>query len=192
MPEMMLMNGSWKEVSWDEVRERSGEEAVRALTEPSIPRSEMSEDERHFTDRMQDEAQTSAGMAAAGTTIHHENVPQKYKAYMLTLLSALDKLPDYPVTRAKRETSLSREEIVRYIPGQIVTEETFTSACTARGFRGNVRFLIDPRHAKHTEWISAHPVEGEMMFKAGTRFHVRNRYREDEFVHIELEEVDDD
>ena len=66
MPEMMLPDGTWKEVTWDGIRERSGEDAVRALTEPSIPESEMTSGQRYLADKMQEEALTSAALAAAG------------------------------------------------------------------------------------------------------------------------------
>ena len=117
-------------------------------------------------------------------------VPERYEAYRLTLNDALDRLPDYPADGLKRGTTLNPEGIARYIPGQVVTEPQFTSASTGQGFGGNTRFTIDGLRGKRIHWLSAHPSEGEVLFKAGTRFRVRNRYRDGGITNIELEEVD--
>ena len=118
-------------------------------------------------------------------------LPPRHDDLRQTLNDALDRLPDHPAKGLARGARLTPEGIARYVPGQIVTESQFTSASTGRGFGGNTRFTIDSLRGKRIHWLSAHPSEGEVLFKAGTRFRVRNRYRDGGITNIELEEVDD-
>ena len=118
-------------------------------------------------------------------------VPERYEAYRLTLNDALDRLPDYPADGLKRGTTLSPEEITKYVPDQIVTETAFTSASLGRDFGGNVRFIINARHGKRIERLSQHPSEREVLFKAGTRFRVLSKEPDGGTTYIHLEEVDD-
>ncbi len=115
----------------------------------------------------------------------------KHNDLRRTLNDALDKLPDYPAKGLRRGADLKPDDIARYVPGQIVTEDAFTSASTGAGFRRNARFIIDSLHGKHVKWLSAIPSEGEVLFKAGTRFRVRNVRREGAITKIEMEEVED-
>ena len=119
-------------------------------------------------------------------------LPKRYGNYRRTLNDALDRLPDYPAAGLRRGTSLSPEDVARYVPGRIVTEAAFTSASIGKGFSGNVRFTIHGRHGKHIDRLSAYPSEREVLFKAGTRFRVLNvRPEGNRRVKIEMEEVDD-
>ena len=119
-------------------------------------------------------------------------LPKRYDNYRRTLNDALDRLPDYPAAGLRRGTSLSPEDVARYVPGRIVTEAAFTSASIGKGFSGNVRFTIHGRHGKRIERLSAYPSEREVLFKAGTRFRVLNvRPEGNRRVKIEMEEVDD-
>ncbi len=69
MPREMLPDGTYREVTWDEIREEDGEEAVRMLQAPRTPRSEMREGQRVLADRMQAEAEYSALAYENGHTI---------------------------------------------------------------------------------------------------------------------------
>ncbi|NKY48145.1 scabin-related ADP-ribosyltransferase [Nocardia cerradoensis] len=74
-----------------------------------------------------------------------------------------------------RGTSLSPEEIARYVPGETVTEAAFTSTSRdpRRTFVGNVEFVI---HSSTGRDISAHsvrPGEREVLFDRNTTFEVR-------------------
>ena len=55
-------------------------------------------------------------------------VPERYEAYRLTLNDALDRLPDYPAVGLRRGATLTPAQIAEYVPGQVVTEDAFTSA----------------------------------------------------------------
>lgn len=68
MPREMLPDGTYREMSWEEVRERGGEEAVRDLQTPPIPPSEMTEGQRALAERMQSEAELNHKLDEAGLT----------------------------------------------------------------------------------------------------------------------------
>ncbi len=114
----------------------------------------------------------------------------KHNDLRRTLNDALDKLPDYPAKGLRRGVNLKPDDIARYVPGQIVTEDAFTSVSTGAGFLGNARFIIDSLHGKHLKWLSANPSEGEVLFKSGTRFRVVSNEPHGGITKIELEEVD--
>ena len=61
-----------------------------------------------------------------------------------------------------------------------------------QGFSGNVWFTIHGRRGKRIERLSAFSSEQEVLFKAGTKFRVVDKRRDEAAVtHIEMEEVDD-
>lgn len=68
MPREMLPDGTYREVTWEEIREEGGEEAVRVLQTPPIPPSEMTEGQRALAERMQAEAELSASLREDGLT----------------------------------------------------------------------------------------------------------------------------
>ncbi len=119
-------------------------------------------------------------------------LPKRYDDYRRTLDDALDRLPDHSAGGLKRGTTLTPNEIAGYVPGSVVTEAAFTSASVGRGFGGNVRFTIRSLHGKRIDGLSRYPSEREVLFRAGTRFRVLDKYEEGSTTYIELEEVDDD
>ena len=87
-------------------------------------------------------------------------------------------------------------EQVAGTPGSIRTRTwaAFSSASTDEGFTGgkNVRFVITSRHGKDINAYSAHPTEGEVLLRAGTRMRVTKESKEIEgMLHVYVEEIDD-
>ncbi|MFF0500924.1 ADP-ribosyltransferase [Nocardia aobensis] len=74
-----------------------------------------------------------------------------------------------------RGTSLSPEELARYIPGETVTEAAFTSTSRdpRRIFTGNVEFVIHSSTGRDISGLSARPGEREVLFDRNTTFEVR-------------------
>ena len=107
----------------------------------------------------------------------------------LTLNAALAKLPDHKGV-VKRGSSLSPRDQARYVPGEVVVEEAFTSASTERPFGGNTRFMIHSRHGKDIAPYSEHPNEKEVLFAAGTRFRVLDARRTGDNMTITLKELE--
>ncbi len=92
------------------------------------------------------------------------------------LSKALKKLPIHkgPVYRG---TSLSEEQLARYLPGQRVVEPGFTSSSAdpSAAFPGNTDFIIDSRTGRDVSSFSQVPDEAEVLFDAGTKFDVLDR-----------------
>ncbi|MBF6144937.1 ADP-ribosyltransferase [Nocardia nova] len=74
-----------------------------------------------------------------------------------------------------RGTSLSPEELARYVPGETVTEAAFTSTSRdpRRIFTGNVEFVIHSSTGRDISGLSARPGEREVLFDRNTTFEVR-------------------
>lgn len=95
------------------------------------------------------------------------------------LNQALGKLPNYegPVVR---HTDLPDDVLARYVPGERVTEQGFTS--TSRAIDGSphhngnpVEFQIMSSTGKEVTQYSKNPEELEVLFQSGTPFHVVSR-----------------
>ena len=86
---------------------------------------------------------------------------------------ALDKLPPHEGL-VHRGGDFSEEVLARYRPGEVVTEDAFTSTSLKRGFRGNTRFEVyssEGRYiAPYAEPRFRH--QEEVLFDRGTRFRV--------------------
>lgn len=211
MPWTMLPDGTEKEVTWDELREMRGEEAVRDLQVPPISKSGMTEGHRVLSERMQSEAELNASLYEEGRTLgdivpgfeanrrrRAEEAAAAKQSSPPEPPTVADKLPDYrPGPRVVRGAQLSPKQLEQYMVDEIVTERGFTStsADIDKRFEGNVRFVIESKHGKLISFLSAYPEEQEVMFQAGTRFRVlsrdRMRYDDRDVVRIEMVEIDD-
>ncbi|MGW4094787.1 ADP-ribosyltransferase [Nocardia sp. NPDC004750] len=99
-------------------------------------------------------------------------------ARIKALRTALAKLPDFRGT-VFREADIPEEILARYRRGNLVTEESFTSARRRGGhfIEGRVKFKIKSKHAKNISAYSNKPHEKEVLFTDGTSFEVtRRRY----------------
>ncbi|GAB0104454.1 hypothetical protein JMUB6875_34280 [Nocardia sp. JMUB6875] len=90
------------------------------------------------------------------------------------ITSGLEKLPAYDGT-VWRGTHLTPEQIARYVPGEKVTEASFTSTSRdpRRIFTSKVEFIIHSESGRDISALSARPSEKEVLFKPGTTFEVR-------------------
>lgn len=105
---------------------------------------------------------------------------------------ALATLPDYQGT-VYRGVVLDAEDLSDYVPGNVVTEDAFTSASedrgTASGFGENVIFRIESVAGKNVAPFSEHAHEDEILFDQGTQFKVLSRELVDGVWHIVLQEL---
>lgn len=117
------------------------------------------------------------------------------EAFSLSLRDALDRLPDRTGT-TYRGADLPPDALARYRPGSVVTENMFLSTSKSRevawgNFEGNVQFVVRGRTGKDIERLSGfRENEQEVLFDAYSRFRVVGREDRDEYVRIELKEVD--
>jgi phage-related protein (TIGR01555 family) len=108
----------------------------------------------------------------------------QYK-FMKSLNSGLEKLPKYTQT-TYRKASLTPEQFKAYIPGHIIEERGFTSTSKNQGtWSGDYSYTVHGKNGRDIEKLSSHPGEAEVLFKSGSRFHVKSV----KGTHIELEEV---
>lgn len=87
----------------------------------------------------------------------------------------LSKLPDHVGQVRRQLKDLPPEVLDRYRPGEVVTEQGFTSTTKAPGGSGQIRFVIESRHGKDVSQISGHAKEEEVLFVPSTRFQVTDR-----------------
>ncbi len=108
----------------------------------------------------------------------------QYK-FMKSLNAGLEKMPKYTQT-TYRKADLSPEQVAAYVPGHIVEERGFTSTSKNQGtWHGSYQFTVHGKNGRDISKLSSHPVEAEVLFKSGARFHVKSVKGN----HIELEEV---
>lgn len=90
---------------------------------------------------------------------------------------ALSKLPDQPGP-VFRGTSLSPEQIARYVPGAMRSEAGFTSTTSdsKAAFPGSTLFLVISKHGKDVSPYSKYPSESEILFDKGTDFLVTSNF----------------
>jgi hypothetical protein len=105
------------------------------------------------------------------------------------LNSALVQLPKCEMTVYRGVSSnLSKDQIEQYIPGQTITEPSFTSTSTSEteAFdpkcfgKGNARFIILSKTGRSIRDFSAVCKEDEVLFAANTQFRVIERYQNKE------------
>ena len=105
--------------------------------------------------------------------------------FMKSLNAGLEKLPKYEKTTF-RKADLTPEQFKAYVPGHIVEERGFTSTSKNQGtWSGDYQFTVHGKSGRDIEKLSSHPGEAEVLFKSGSRFHVKAVKGN----HIELEEV---
>ena len=66
MPEVMRPDGTWETITREQYIERYGEDDWHDLTRPSVALEDMPPEERRFYEKMQDQHETNAALAAAG------------------------------------------------------------------------------------------------------------------------------
>jgi len=73
-----------------------------------------------------------------------------------------------------RGTQLAPDQLARYEPGTVVREAGFTSTTMdpTRGFRGNVRFVIESVGGRDVSSVSQFPQQAEVLFDRGAAFEV--------------------
>jgi hypothetical protein len=87
----------------------------------------------------------------------------------------LDKLPNYEGTVYRKVSDPGNKIFNKYKVGTIVEERGFTSTSKRmKVWAGNTRYTIVSKTGKSVEHISPHKgSEAEVLFKSGTRFHVK-------------------
>lgn len=112
-----------------------------------------------------------------------------YEAQIKCIVSAMNRFPSY-LGEVFRGTDMTDWQLLKYRPGNIITEDAFTSTSRGNPFSGNTMFSITSLTGKRIETISRVPHEREVLFPPGTKFLVK-RFIDGEYgdVLIELEEV---
>ncbi|HEU4613419.1 MAG TPA: ADP-ribosyltransferase domain-containing protein [Kofleriaceae bacterium] len=113
----------------------------------------------------------------------------------IALASAgLEKMPVYQGWTYRGVDSLPAEVLAKYVPGQTVTEEAFTSSSYAESgqYAGNVQFRIKSKDGRLVESLSRYDNEKEVLFKPGSKFKVVDKERDGDRVVITMEEVEGD
>jgi NAD:arginine ADP-ribosyltransferase len=112
------------------------------------------------------------------------------------LNSALAQLPTYSGTAYRGVSKdLSEAQLARYIVGETVQENSFTSASTSKtkAFEyfgtGNTRFIILSKTSSHIKSFSNLPEEDEVLFAANSQFRVVDRRQEKGKTIILMEDV---
>ena len=98
----------------------------------------------------------------------------RMRDYRDTVNAALAKLPDH-VGTVRRGTNLPSDVLAAHQPGAIVTYKAPTSTSKGDGWDKRHRFVIYSKRGKVIEQYSAHDIEREVLFPAGTRFRVIER-----------------
>jgi hypothetical protein len=110
-------------------------------------------------------------------------MPQ-YK-FMKSLNAGLDKLPKYEKTTYRR-ASLTPAQAASYKVGHVVEERGFTSTSKDQSvWSGSHQFIVHGRNGRDISKLSSHASEAEVLFKSGSRFHVKSVNGNT----IELEEI---
>lgn len=97
----------------------------------------------------------------------------------------------------ERVGAVTEEVIKDYVVGKTVTWPAFTSSTTARGTAGafgdRIYFIIDAKTPRSLKKLSAYPGENEVLFRAGTKFEVRDvTKRPDGRYTVKLAETSDE
>ncbi len=94
-----------------------------------------------------------------------------------TLASGLNKLPNFigPVLRGDHLPE--RDNLAKYVPGHVVSIDTFLSTSFRRPFPGSTLFTIHSKTGKRIDWLSRFPEEAEVLFSAGSQFYVHSIQR---------------
>ena len=97
----------------------------------------------------------------------------RLKPYLDSAVAGMEKLPNYEGT-VYRGTSLSPDILAKYVPGQTVVEDAFTSTSKTlqASFDGNTKFVIQSLQGKDVSLLSKYPGEQEILFRPGSPFKV--------------------
>ena len=116
----------------------------------------------------------------------------KVEAYIKAASSGLAKMPGWEGI-SYRGSDLPDEVLAKYKPGEMVTEEAFTSTAATRDakFDGNAEFIIEGRTGRDVSGVSEYENEKEILFRPGTRFEVTSKEVVDGKTIIKMREVPD-
>ncbi|ULJ65929.1 ADP-ribosyltransferase domain-containing protein [Wielerella bovis] len=102
---------------------------------------------------------------------------------------ALDKLPDY-VGNVTRRMKIEPDFLAKHQIGQVITYDSFTSASLYDDvLKYPVKLLIQSKHGKLIQEISALPHQREVLFKMGTQFKVLDYQEQGKEIWITLTEM---
>lgn len=97
------------------------------------------------------------------------------QTYIQSAQRGLQGLPSYQ-GQVTRTVSMTEDMVAKYEPGQVVTEESFTSSSAPGGSapqrEGNIAMQIQSATGKDVSLISRVPTEKEVLFLPGTQFRV--------------------
>jgi hypothetical protein len=87
--------------------------------------------------------------------------------------------------------NLPPDVLAKYVPGETVTEEAFTSTSYAESgqYTGSVQFRIRSKDGRLVEALSRYDNEKEVLFRPGSKFKVLDKVRDGDRVVITMEEV---
>jgi hypothetical protein len=120
-------------------------------------------------------------------------VPAHVKVFASVLNRAIRKLPrvEGTVFRGLTLPDDRAEFLKKYILDRTVTWPAFTSATRHRNkaFFGTVLFRITSKAGRSLQGYSADEIEEEVLFEAGTKFRVRDRFVDERLIVIDVDEL---
>ncbi|MEU6188056.1 ADP-ribosyltransferase [Nocardia sp. NPDC047038] len=119
---------------------------------------------------------TSEGYMELNKALREGTVTPAQQARIDAINHALTKLPRYE-GNVYRGAEIGPKISAKYQPGQVVTEDAFTSTTSKprSAFYGNVRFNILSRSGRSVKEYSRFPSEEEILFPSGSKFKVLRR-----------------
>ncbi|TDD89680.1 hypothetical protein E1202_10375 [Saccharopolyspora karakumensis] len=104
---------------------------------------------------------------------------RKYETLIRNAVSGMNKLPDWTPATVHRGIQIDAWDmdnfLDRYLEGEEVTENAFTSSSKADPFPGNVEFVIEAREGKDLEFLRPYSGMSEVAWPPGNRFRVDRR-----------------
>jgi len=133
------------------------------------------------------------GMLNSALRSKDPNKVAEVQAYIKAASSGLAKMPGWE-GESFRGTSLPEEVLAKYKPGEVITEEAFTSSAATRDakFDGNTEFVIQGKTGRDVSGVSEYADEKEILFAPGTKFEVTSKEVVNGKTVIKLREVTGD
>lgn len=121
--------------------------------------------------------------------LRNKSLSSETKLYVSQMNKAISKLPKY-TGHVERGTTLSKAQIAQYVPGQIITEQGFTSTGVGFKFSGNVSYKIKANGMRGGDFSkTANQSESEVIFMAHTPFMVHSVEEKGGITYITMEEI---
>lgn len=138
---------------------------------------------------------TGKGYGEFNAALRSHEISAEQQVLRDNINAALNKIPDY-VGEVVRRVELPPEVLQAHQAGAIVTYDAFTSATrNAQDVFKHYphRLVIQSKTGKRIDWLSDYQTEGEVLFRAPTRFFVTGvGTLKDGTIQIELQEIADD